>query len=224
MTHPGQPGQPGSGPGHAGSGPSHAGSGAGHQASPVIDPPGGHAGPADPSQEPAAAPGHTEGWLPGATELAGRAISLLTARGDTVAVAESLTGGLLTAVLTAIPGASAAVRGGVVAYATEIKASLLDVPAELLDQHGAVHPDVAVAMAAGVRTRLGAGLGASTTGVAGPDPSDGQPVGTVYIAVSGEGGTAVRALTLSGHRHQIRVATVECALELLVGMLREDIA
>jgi nicotinamide-nucleotide amidase len=156
--------------------------------------------------------------------LAGQAISLLTARGGTVAAAESLTGGLLAAALTAIPGASAAVRGGVVAYATSLKTSLLGVPATLLDQHGPVHPDVAAAMAAGVRTRLGADFGLSTTGVAGPGPSDGHRAGTVYIAVSGEGGTAVRALTLSGHRHQIRVTTVERALELLVGMLREDIA
>lgn len=174
------------------------------------------------SREPAAAAGGAEGWLPRVTELAGLAISLLTARGGTVAVAESLTGGLLAAALTAIPGASAAVRGGVVAYATDIKASILGVPTDLLDRHGAVHPDVAAAMAAGVRARMGADFGASTTGVAGPDPSDGQPAGTVYIAVSGEGGTAVRALTLSGHRHQIRAATVELSLEMLIGMLRED--
>jgi nicotinamide-nucleotide amidase len=165
-----------------------------------------------------------EGWLPRASELARLAISLLTGRGETVAVAESLTGGLLAAALTAIPGASAAVRGGVVAYATEIKASMLGVPAGLLERYGAVDPDVAAAMAAGVRTRMGSDFGAATTGVAGPDPSDGKPVGTVYIAVCGEGGTAVRALTLSGHRHQIRVATVERSLELLVGMLGEDIA
>ena len=99
---------------------------------------------------------------------------------------------MLAAALTAIPGASAAFRGGVVAYATDLKAALLGVPAALLDRHGAVHPEVARAMADGVRSRLGATVGAATTGVAGPDPQDGQPVGTVYIAVSAGGDTSVR--------------------------------
>jgi nicotinamide-nucleotide amidase len=157
-----------------------------------------------------------------ATGLARQAIALLTARGEMLAVAESLTGGMLSATLTAIPGASAAFRGGVVTYANELKTALLGVPADLLERHGAVHPDVAAAMANGVRTRLGTGFGAATTGVAGPDPSDGQPVGTVYVAVSREREAAVHALALSGDRHQIRVATVERSLELLVGMLRED--
>jgi nicotinamide-nucleotide amidase len=205
--------------------PDPAGAGAGHRAEPAVDLPAGQKVRRGPlSQERTAAPVSAEGWLPRASELARLAIRLLTGRGETVAVAESLTGGLLAAALTAIPGASAAVRGGVVAYATEIKASMLGVPAGLLERHGAVHPDVAAAMAAGVRTRMESDFGAATTGVAGPDPSDGKPVGTVYIAVSGEGGTAVRALTLSGPRHQIRVATVERSLELLVGMLGEDIA
>jgi nicotinamide-nucleotide amidase len=110
----------------------------------------------------------------------------------------------------------------VVAYATDLKKALLDVPSELLDRHGAVHPAVAAAMAAGARRRMGATVAAATTGVAGPDPADGQPVGTVHIAVSAGGGTALRALALSGDRHQIRVATVEQSLGLLLGVLRED--
>ncbi len=158
----------------------------------------------------------------GAGRLAAEVIRLLAARGQTLAVAESLTGGLLAAALTAIPGASAVFRGGVVAYATQIKASVLGVPAGLLERRGAVHPDVAAAMAAGVRARLGADFGASTTGVAGPDPADGYPVGTVYIAVHGGKEAAGRALTLSGDRHQIRMASVERSLELLIGMLKED--
>jgi nicotinamide-nucleotide amidase len=149
-------------------------------------------------------------------------IELLTARGQTIAVAESLTGGMLAAALTAIPGASAAVRGGVVAYATDLKASLLGVPSALLDRHGAVHPAVAAAMAEGVRDRLTATVGAATTGVAGPDPQDGQPVGTVHIAVSAGGRTTVRSLALSGDRQQIRAATVERLLGLLLSMLREE--
>jgi nicotinamide-nucleotide amidase len=153
--------------------------------------------------------------------LSREVIELLTARGETIAVAESLTGGMLAAALTAIPGASAAVRGGLVTYATDLKASLLDVPSALLDRHGAVHPAVATAMAEGARHRLAATVGAATTGVAGPDPQDGQPVGTVYIAVSAGGRTTVQSLALSGDRQQIRAATVERLLGLLLSMLRE---
>ena len=158
----------------------------------------------------------------GSRELSQEVIDLLRARGDTIAVAESLTGGMLAAALTAIPGASAAFRGGVVAYATDLKAALLGVPAALLDRHGAVHPDVARAMADGVAARLGTTVGAATTGVAGPDPQDGQPVGTVYIAVSAGGDTTVRSLALSGGRQQIRQATVQRSLDLLICRLREE--
>jgi len=154
--------------------------------------------------------------------LCGEIIELLTARGDTVAVAESLTGGLLAAALTAVPGASAAFRGGVVAYATDLKATLLGVPSELLERHGAVHPSVAAAMAEGACRRMGATVAAATTGVAGPDPADGQPVGTVHIAVSAGGRTTARALALAGGRQQIRAATVEQSLGLLLSVLRED--
>ncbi|HUA28408.1 MAG TPA: CinA family protein [Streptosporangiaceae bacterium] len=154
--------------------------------------------------------------------LSSEIIGLLAAQGGTLAVAESLTGGLLAAALTSIPGASAVFRGGVVAYATDLKAALLDVPSGLLERHGAVHPAVAEAMADGARRRLGASAGAATTGVAGPDPQDGKPVGTVYIAVSSPAGAAARHLALSGDRQQIREATVEASLCLLIGMLRED--
>jgi nicotinamide-nucleotide amidase len=160
-------------------------------------------------------------------EAAAEVIGLLTERGQHIAVAESLTGGLLAAALTGIPGASAAFRGAVVAYATELKATILGVPAGLLERHGAVHPGVAAAMAAGVRRQLGAAVGAATTGVAGPDPADGQPVGTVYIAVSiGPGaagpGETVRSLALRGSRDQIRQETVAQCLRLLLTALRED--
>jgi PncC family amidohydrolase len=157
-----------------------------------------------------------------ARALSQEVIGLLRARDDTIAVAESLTGGMLAASLTAIPGASAAFRGAVVPYATGLKTVLLGVPAALLDSHGAVHPDVARAMADGVASRLGATVGAATTGVAGPDPQDGQPVGTVYIAVSVGGDTAVRSLALAGGRQQIREATVEQLLGMLICRLRED--
>ncbi|MEU5878426.1 CinA family nicotinamide mononucleotide deamidase-related protein [Spirillospora sp. NPDC047279] len=110
---------------------------------------------------------------------------LLAERGRTVAVAESLTGGLIGAELTAMPGSSATYAGGVVTYATELKHRLLGVPDDLLREHGAVHPDVAAAMAAGVRDRLGASYGLAVTGVAGPESQDGRRVGTVYISVAG---------------------------------------
>ncbi|WP_131737592.1 CinA family nicotinamide mononucleotide deamidase-related protein [Actinomadura roseirufa] len=112
---------------------------------------------------------------------------LLAARSATVAVAESITGGLIGAELTAMPGSSATFAGGAVTYATGLKARLLGVPGDLLAEHGAVHPDVAAAMAAGVRDRLGATYGLAVTGVAGPEPQDGRPVGTVFVGLAGPG-------------------------------------
>ena len=157
-----------------------------------------------------------------ARDLAGQILDRLNAVGHTLAVAESLTGGLVAAALTDVPGASAAFRGGVIAYATELKASLLGVNSLMLARHGAVYPPVAAAMAEGVRTRLGATYGVATTGVAGPDPSDGQPVGTAHIAVSAADDTVVRTIALTGNRHEIRRLTVEHALGLLLGRLREE--
>ena len=155
--------------------------------------------------------------------LAEQVISLLRVAGQTVAAAESLTGGLVTATLTSVPGASVAVRGGVVSYATDLKTTLLGVPQAMLDAHGAVYAGVASAMADGVRRRLGATFGVATTGVAGPDPADGQPVGTVHIAVSAQDDTVVRTLALDGDRDRIRRLAVERSLALLLGRLREDI-
>jgi nicotinamide-nucleotide amidase len=163
------------------------------------------------------APGHRIG------ELAGTAIGLLIARGETIATAESLTGGLVAAALTSVPGSSAAVRGGVVAYATELKAALLGVPPDLLKRHGAVHGAVAEAMAEGARDRLGASTGVATTGVAGPDPAEGKPVGMVFVAVAGPGGLASRQLALTGDREEIRAATVASILDLLIGALQEHV-
>ena len=154
--------------------------------------------------------------------LAGEAIRLLTAMGRTVAVAESLTGGLVAAALTSVPGASVVVRGGVIAYATELKTALLGVPADLLARHGAVHPAVAGAMAGGVRERLGATYGVATTGVAGPGPAEGKPQGTVFVAVEGPGGPAGTGLQLAGDRRQVREGSVLSVLSLLVSALRED--
>ena len=102
-------------------------------------------------------------------------LAALGQAGLSLAVAESLTGGLLAATLVDVPGASAVFRGGVIAYATDVKATLLGVDPALLAERGPVDPQVAAQMATGVRVRLGADVGVSTTGVAGPDPQDGQP-------------------------------------------------
>ena len=158
----------------------------------------------------------------GGRELAAQIVSVLGEREQTVAVAESLTGGLLGAAITDIPGASVVFRGGIIAYATELKAALLGVPAELLASYGPVHPDVAAAMAAGARDRLGATFGVATTGVAGPDPADGKPPGTVHIAVSSGPQSVTRDLALAGARDEIRRDTVEQALGLLWSVLWEE--
>jgi nicotinamide-nucleotide amidase len=145
----------------------------------------------------------------------------LNATGATIGVAESLTGGLLTAALTETAGASSSVRGGLVVYATDLKATLAGVDPALLAERGAVDADVAVALARGARARLGATYGLGVTGVAGPDPQDGQPVGTVFGAVAGPDGEIVRSWLLTGTRADIRAAAVgQCLQMLLVECLR----
>lgn len=147
----------------------------------------------------------------------------LTARGLTVAVAESLTGGLLAAELIRPAGASAVVTGGVVAYHTDVKRSVLGVDAALLAEHGAVHPLVAEQMAAGARTVLSvngrpADIGVATTGVAGPDPQDGRAPGTVFLGLSMAGGTRSLGLTLTGDRDTVRRDTVAAAVDFLTAI------
>lgn len=143
-------------------------------------------------------------------------LETLVAQGRTVAVAESLTGGLVAAALTAVPGASRVVRGSVTAYATGVKRDVLGVDGRLLADRGAVDAEVARQMARGVRTLLGADWGLATTGVAGPSPQDGQPVGTVFVAAAGpHGSCAVRRLSLDGDRESIRTESVRAVLALL---------
>jgi nicotinamide-nucleotide amidase len=159
-----------------------------------------------------------------AVELAEEVIALAGARGATVAVAESLTAGLVAGTLAAVPGASVVLRGGIVAYASDLKVSLLGVDQDLIDHGGAVQAEVAMAMADGVASRLGAGYGIGTTGVAGPEPQDGQPPGTVYVAVHAPTGRHVVGRSgetaLDGDRAQVRWATVQLALSLLADQLR----
>lgn len=158
----------------------------------------------------------------GAGTPAAELIALLATRQQSIAVAESLTGGLLAGALTDVPGASAVFLGGVVAYASELKAVLLGVDRAVLAAQGAVSAEVAEAMATGVRDRLGATVGAATTGVAGPDTAEGKPAGTVYIAASAGDKTRVRQLALSGSRAAIRAETVREALRLVLVTVREE--
>jgi len=139
----------------------------------------------------------------------------LSELGATVAVAESLTGGLLCAALTDTPGASATVRGALVVYASDLKATLAGVSTALLAERGAVDPDVARALALGARDRLGATYGVGVTGVAGPDPQDGKAIGTVFAAVAGPDGVLVQEHRLTGDRAEIRAAAVQVCLDLL---------
>lgn len=154
---------------------------------------------------------------------ASAALEHLHRRGWTLGVAESLTGGMLAAALISVPGASATVVGAIVAYATPLKHSLLGVDAALLAEHGAVHPEVARQMAEGVRHAVvvdgrDADVGIATTGIAGPDSPDGQPVGTVYVGVSAPGGSSVLTLQLEGDRDAIRAETVRQALSVLLAV------
>jgi len=157
-------------------------------------------------------------------EAATRLIAELTRLGMTIAVAESLTGGLVVAELVSVPGASAVVRGGVVAYATELKSTLLGVDAELLAARGPVDPEVARQMAEGVRRRLGsdgrpADIGLATTGVAGPEGQAGHPVGEVWLGLAMDGVLEARGLTLGGDRASIRTATVSESLMFVLERL-----
>ncbi|WP_193510221.1 CinA family protein [Cryobacterium sp. BB736] len=152
-------------------------------------------------------------------------VAELSARGMTVAVAESLTGGLVTAELVRPAGASAVVNGSVVAYATQLKHTLLGVDAELLEREGPVHPEVAEQMARNVRAILAvdgspASVGIATTGVAGPDPQAGHPVGTVYLGLSIGDDTVSKRLELAGTRDEIRARAVSEAVAWLSGTIR----
>lgn len=147
---------------------------------------------------------------------AARVVSAYRAAGLTVAVAESLTAGLVAARVADVPGASAVLRGAVVAYATDLKATLLGVDAALLTAVGAVHPDVAGQMAAGARERLGADTAVATTGVAGPTAQDGRAPGTVFVAVATAADVRVRGEHLAGDRAAVRAGTVDLALEMLL--------
>lgn len=159
---------------------------------------------------------------------AGEVIAAARRSGQRIAVAESLTGGWLCSALVSVPGASAVVLGGVVAYATPLKAALLGVDPELLRLRGPVDSEVAQQMARGVRSACAvdgrpAEIGIATTGVAGPDadPQTGQPAGTVWLGVSSAAGERAVRLRLDGDRGEIREAAVRAGIEALGTLLGE---
>ncbi|MGH3412117.1 MAG: CinA family protein [Marmoricola sp.] len=147
-------------------------------------------------------------------DLAARVHEALWRRGQTAACAESLTGGELAAALSRAPGASATFLGAVVSYATAVKQDLLGVTAERV-----VSVECATQMAAGVRRLLGADWAVSTTGVAGPERQEDQPVGTVYVGLAGPDGARAIALQLEGERHTIRASSCHEALRALLEAL-----
>ena len=150
-------------------------------------------------------------------ELGERLQAACTARGLTLATAESCTGGLVGHAITEVAGSSAYYLGGIISYSDEAKAGLLDVPAEALTMHGAVSAQVARAMAIGARARFGAGLAVAVTGIAGPGGgTDEKPVGLTYVAAADDRAVEVRRHRWTGDRAANKVASAEAALELLI--------
>ena len=154
-------------------------------------------------------------------EFAGLAdvLEILKQRGETICVAESLTGGGLAEALSSLPGSSQIFRGSVTAYQVEIKNSVLKVPLELISEMGTVSEEVAVSMAAGVKDLLGSTWSISTTGVAGPGPVDGVPAGTVWVAIEGPISQTLQ-LELSGTREIVRNATIAGAIAAFARILK----
>lgn len=141
---------------------------------------------------------------------------LLTAQGQFIAVAESCTGGLIAARLTDIPGSSAYLKGGLIAYSNEVKNKILGVPLNILDHYGAVSEQTATAMAQGVRKLIGSDLGLAVTGIAGPGGSSpAKPVGLVYISLAAGDGASCREFRFPGYRASVRRGTVNAALNMV---------
>ncbi|HSN43398.1 MAG TPA: CinA family protein [Propionibacteriaceae bacterium] len=159
------------------------------------------------------------------SELASGLVAQLTQRGLTLATCESLTGGAIAATITDVPGASAIFRGGLVTYASDLKASLAGVDSTWIAEHGVINERTAVEMAVGTRILLGTDIAVSCTGVAGPDPQDGVAPGRVWIAVAsalpgGPDALTTQRLDVDGDRAQVRSATIDAALELVLSGFR----
>jgi nicotinamide-nucleotide amidase len=156
---------------------------------------------------------------PNLHRMAEQAVTGAIDRGLTVATAESLTAGMVAAVLADTPGASGMLQGGVVSYQNSVKADVLGVPRDLLDAVGSVDGQIAAAMAAGARRICGADIGVSTTGVAGPEPHDGKEVGTVFVGLATADGAKSYAYDFEGSRPEIRSLACAAALERLLEAL-----
>jgi nicotinamide-nucleotide amidase len=155
-------------------------------------------------------------------DLAATVLELCKQRGLHVAVGESCTGGLLGARLTAIPGSSTVVSGGVIAYSNDVKTNMLDVPSDLIQRHGAVSEPVAIAMAEGARSRVGAEIGVGITGVAGPGGGTPEkPVGLVWLAVAMGETVQARGPRLVGDRNEIRYRATQAALDMVRRLLTD---
>jgi nicotinamide-nucleotide amidase len=152
-------------------------------------------------------------------------IAALVVAEQRLATAESLTGGLIGATLTAVPGASKAYLGGLITYATELKAKLGGVPAAVLAEHGPVSPVTASAMALGVQSATGADWAVAVTGVAGPDPQDGHAPGEVWVGLANpQSDATTHRLDLAGSREEIRRQTVTAALWLVLDAIHADVS
>lgn len=154
---------------------------------------------------------------PGLRQLAETLQAICLEAGLTVATAESCTGGRIADALTDVAGSSGYVLGGVVAYADAVKREVLGVPSVVIEQHGAVSAQVARAMAAGARARLGVDLAVAVTGIAGPSgATPGKPIGLTYVALADAAGIEIRRFAWSGDREANKTASARAALELLV--------
>lgn len=157
-------------------------------------------------------------------DQAGEILSTLRSANQTLATAESITGGLLSGALTDVPGSSDVFLGGVIAYSPAIKSTLLGVDGALIRAHGVVSKEVSLAMAVGACSRLGSDWAIATTGVAGPGESDGVAAGTVWIAIVGQSGGRIteftERLSLAGNRQEVRVSTIARAFDAFTRILR----
>lgn len=142
-------------------------------------------------------------------------VAELVRAGESVAAAESLTAGLFTAALASVPGSSEVLRGGLVVYATDLKATLAGVDSAALAIDGPVSAPTAIALADGARRMCAADWGVGLTGVAGPSEQDGNAVGTVFLGIAGPDGTRCELLSLTGERWEIRIAAVTEAVSRL---------
>ena len=153
------------------------------------------------------------------TSLSSTIVETLSERGESLSIAESVTGGALTSEIVSAPGASHILKGSIVAYSVEIKIRELSVSQELIDRAHVVSEEVALAMAYGIRARMNTTWSIASTGVAGPGPHHGIPAGTVWLAIVGPDTRETVKLALDGNREKVRRGAVESALGVFARIL-----